>query len=73
MTLSTILNHIAFVNRGSGPASDAKTENARRRASKVTVTKSEIVMVIRVVHVCAALAMLLCIFNFATEINLIGK
>ncbi|XP_050534882.1 uncharacterized protein LOC126901958 isoform X2 [Daktulosphaira vitifoliae] len=72
MTLSTILNHIAFVNRGSSQAGDAKTDNARRRASKVTVTKSEVVMVIRVVHVCAALAMLLCIFNFATEINLIG-
>lgn len=48
-------------------------ENVRRRTSKVAVTKSEIVMVIKTVHVCAGLAMLLCFFNFATDINLIGK
>ncbi|KAE9527587.1 hypothetical protein AGLY_012867 [Aphis glycines] len=71
MTLSTILNHIAFVNRGNGTG-DAKMENVRRRASKVAVTKSEIVLVIKTVHVCAGLAMLLCFFNFATDVNLIG-
>ncbi|CAI6368437.1 unnamed protein product [Macrosiphum euphorbiae] len=71
MTLSTILNHIAFVNRGNGTG-DAKMDNVRRRASKVAITKSEIVLVIKTVHVCAGLAMLLCFFNFATDINLIG-
>ncbi|VVC44909.1 Hypothetical protein CINCED_3A013915 [Cinara cedri] len=71
MNLSTILNHIAFVNRGNGTG-DAKMENVRRRASKVAITKSEIVLVIKTVHVCAGLAMLLCFFNFATDINLIG-
>lgn len=72
MTLSTILNHIAFVNRGNGTA-DTKMENVRRRTSKVAVTKSEIVLVIKTVHICAGLAMLLCFFNFATDVNLIGK
>jgi len=71
MTLSTILNHIAFVNRGNGTG-DAKMENVRRRTSKVAVTKSEIVLVIKTIHICAGLAMLLCFFNFATDINLIG-
>jgi len=71
MTLSTILNHIAFVNRGN--TTDAKMDNVRRRTSKVAITKSEIVLVIKTVHVCAGLAMLLCFFNFATDINLIGK
>lgn len=72
MNLSTILNHIAFVNRGNGTG-DAKMENVRRRASKVAVTKSEIMYVIKTVHICAGLAMLLCFFNFATDINLIGE